>query len=335
MKTRVITIFLILAMVFLFSSQVNFSYAQESQVEFKVSAGNAGGVGSEEHQATQFFGKRLEELSKGRIKVDTFGPEIGDTMSQMERVMEGVQEFWYGDISWPANLHGDFNMFVMAFAFNSQKHMAKFLESERWNSICDELTEKTGVKPLAWNGTRLPRVVMSKKPILSVEDFKGLKMRVPPVPIYEDVWKTIGCSTHKVAWGEIYVALTGGLIESHEGSIDGIWAIRTHEVAPNMVRTDHILSRYIMVVNNEFFNNLPEDLQEAVIQAANDAGDYANSLIDENELMNRYREEGTRIIYDEKLRGKLQQMLSDLAPILEKRGMWSEGLYDYVIDLAQ
>ena len=226
-------------------------------------------------------------------------------------------------------------MFVMAFAFNSQEHMAKYLESERWNNICDELIEKTGVKPLAWNGTRLPRVVMSKKPILSVEDFEGLKMRVPPVPIYEDVWKTIGCSTHRVNWGEIYISLAGGLIEAHEGSIDGIWAIRTHEVAPNMLRTDHILSRYLMVVNNEFFNNLPEDLQKVVVQAANDAGDYANSLINENELLSKYREEGTRIIYDDKLRGKLQLMLSDLAPILEERGMWSEGLYDYVIDLAQ
>jgi len=305
------------------------------KAEYRIIAATNGAIGSEEHQAVKEFGKRLEELSKGRIKVDAFGIELGDAMSQIERLMDGAQQIYFGELTWLANVHKDLNISAMAFTFKNVEHLIQFLQSDRGNKIWNELLEKNGIRVLDFSGRRLPRVVMSKRLLKSIDDFQGLKMRVPEIPIYLRVWKHIGTSTHRVTWGEIYLALATGLVEAHEGPIDGIWAIRTHEKAPYMLRTDHIYSLYFVAVNDKFFRNLPKDLQEAVITAAKDSTRFINTLIHEEKILAKYKAEKTNVIYNEKLREQLLDKLSTLGPQLEAEGFWSKGLYEYAIKLAK
>ena len=142
-------------------------------------AAATGAIGSEEHQGVKEFGKRLEELSNGRIKVDTFGLELGDPMSQIEHVMDGTQQVWLGELAWLANVHKDLNIGAMAFTFRSVDHLNRFLKSERGSQIWKELMEKNGIRVLDFSGQRLPRVVMCKRLLSSIDDFQGLKMRFP------------------------------------------------------------------------------------------------------------------------------------------------------------
>jgi len=306
-----------------------------SKVEYRVIAATNGAIGSEEHQAVKEFGRRLEELSKGRIKVDAFGIELGDAMSQIEHVMDGTQQVYFGELTWLANVHKDLNISAMAFTFRNVGHLIKFLQSERGDQIWRELLEKKGIRVVDFSGQRLPRVVMCKRLLRSIDDFQGLKMRVPEIPIYMRVWKHIGTSTHRVTWGEIYLALASGLIEAHEGPIDGIWAIRTHEKAPYMLRTDHIYSLYFVAVNDKFFRQLPKDLQEAVMTSARDATRFVNGLIDENKILGKYKAQKCNIVYNETLREQLRDKLATLGPQLEADGFWSKGLYEYAIKVAK
>lgn len=305
------------------------------KAEYRVIAATNGAIGSEEHQAVKEFGRRLEELSKGRIKVDAFGVELGDAMSQIEHVMDGTQQVYFGELTWLANVHKDLNISAMAFAFRNVQHLLQFLQSDRGNQIWKELLQKNGIRVLDFSGQRLPRVVMCKRLLRSIDDFQGLKMRVPEIPIYMRVWDYIGTSTHRVTWGEIYLALAGGLIEAHEGPIDGIWAIRTYEKAPYMLRTDHIYSLYFVAVNDKYFQKLPKDLQEAVITAAKDANRFVNGLIDEAKILDKYKAQKCNVVYNEPMREQLRNKLATLGPKLEAEGFWSKGLYEYVSKLAK
>ena len=301
-----------------------------AQAEYRVIAATNGAIGSEEHQAVKEFGKRLEELSKGRIRVDAFGVELGDAMSQIEHVMDGTQQVYFGELTWLANVHKDLNISAMAFAFRNVQHLLQFLQSDRGNQIWKEILQKNGIRVLDFSGQRLPRVVMSKRLLRSIDDFQGLKMRVPEIPIYMRVWDYIGTSTHRVTWGEIYLALAGGLIEAHEGPIDGIWAIRTHEKAPYMLRTDHIYSLYFVAMNDKYFQKLPKDLQEAVITAARESNRFVNSLINEAKILDKYKAQKCNVVYNEPMREQLRNKLAPLGPKLEADGFWSKGLYEYV-----
>jgi TRAP-type C4-dicarboxylate transport system substrate-binding protein len=332
LKTHKIKVIWSLAIIFLLGLNPS---TTKAEAKYSMAGGTAGAIGSEEHQAVQYFGKRLEELSKGQIKVDTFGPEVGNTMSQIERLMDGTQQVWLGELTWLANLHKDINICAFGFAFRSADHLIQFFESEEGKRIFNEVREKNGIRVINFSGKRMPRVVLSKRLLKSVDDFQGLKMRVPPIPIYMKVWKWLGTSTHRVTWGEIYMAMAGGLVEAQEGPPDGIMAIRTHELAPHMLRTDHVNSIYLVTINDNFFQNLPKELQDAVLTAAEDAMRYINVLVDEEKILSKFKEEGTKIIYNDPLVEQLRKKLSPLGPKLEAEGMWKKGLYDYVASMPK
>jgi len=303
--------------------------------EYKMTVGTNGPIGAPEYRACGFFAKQLEERTNGRIKGIAYGAELGAPMEQLENVMSGNQTAYFGELTCFANLHKDLNIAAFAFAFRNDEHLIKFLESEKGTKIWNDIRKEKGINVLDFHGRRLPRVVMSKRPLYTLNDFQGFKMRVPEIPMYMKVWEAIGTDTNRVTWGEVYMALSQGLIEGHEGSIDGNIEIRTFEQAPYMLRTDHIYSLYTLSMNDEFYQKLPEDLKQIVKEVAKETMEFVTGLIVGNEkaYLDELLESGTIIIYNEKLRKQLRDKLNTLAPELEKEGFWSEGLYEYVTQL--
>jgi TRAP-type transport system periplasmic protein len=326
-------IVLVLVCLIFFGSIVAIKAAEE----YKFTVATNAAVGSEEWEAVQFIAEQLEERTDGRIKCDGFGPELGSAPQQIENVMVGNQTAFFGELTWMANLHKDFNITAFAFLFQDNQHLIKFLESEKGTEMWNEILEETGVNVLSFHGERLPRVVMSKKPLFTLDDFQNLKMRVPEIEMYMRVWDALGTDTNRVTWGEMYMALAQGLIEAHEGPIGGIYEVLTHEQAPYMMRTDHIFSLFTFCINDKFYQNLPEDLKQNIQEVIDDAMKYVTELELESEdsIVKSFLDDGTIIIYNEKLRDQLRDKLAPLAPKFEEEGFWSEGLYDYVIQLRK
>lgn len=303
--------------------------------QFNIVAATNGAVGSPEHQAVMHFSERITELTNGRISADGFSGELGAAMDQIEGVMGGTQEVFIGELTWFANLHDDLNIVALAFAFEDNDHIFRYLDSERGQQMWSEMERQQGVRILDYRGERLPRVVMSKRQLDTVDDFQGLAMRVPEIPIYMRIWDFIGTNTNRVAWGEMYMAMAGGLIEAHEGPIDGMLEIRTFEQAPYMHRTDHVYSLYVVAVNNDFYNRLPADLQDAMDRAARESMQFINTLTigRTNEYLNELKDAGTIMVENDELREALRVKLAPIAAELEADGFWSPGLYDYIMDL--
>ncbi|NLN16283.1 MAG: TRAP transporter substrate-binding protein [Firmicutes bacterium] len=310
--------------------------AQAQRAQYRISAGTNGAIGTEEHQSVEYFGRRLAEESNGRFHVDCFSMEIGDAMSQIESVMGGTQEIYIGDLTWFANLNKNLNITGLAFQFKDQEHLLRFLDSEVGQKIWEDIRTQHGVRVLDYRGLRAPRVTMSKRPLNTLADLQGLKMRVPEIPIYMRVWDYIGTATHRVTWGEMYLGLAGGLLEAHEGPLDGILAIRTYEQAPYLHRTDHIYATEVIIINEDFFQSLPADLQEVVVKVAKETGAYYQEIVQTNmeKAMAIMESEGAKIIWNEDLREELRQKLAPLGPQLEQEGYWDPGLCDYVNQLA-
>jgi len=309
----------------------------QARPEYNISAGTNGAIGTEEHQSVEYFGRRLEEETKGRFQVDCFSMEIGDAMAQIEGVMGGIQQVYIGELTWFANLHKDLNIAGLAFQFKNEDHLLKFLHSEWGQRIWEGIRTQHGVKVLDYTGLRAPRVTLSKRPLESLADVQGLKMRVPEIPIYMRVWDHLGAATHRVTWGEMYLGLAGGLLEAHEGPLDGVLAIRTYEQAPYLHRTDHIYSTVLVTINDDFYESLPEDLQEIVGKVAKETTSYYTKIVAEGmeRAQKTMESEGATILFNEDLRDELRQKLAPLGPQLEQEGYWAAGLYDYVNQLAE
>ena len=85
-----------------------------------------------------------------------------------------------------------------------------------------------------------PRVTLSTRPLNSIDDFKGLKLRVPQIPLYVQMAQAFGATPTPVALPEVYTALQSRIVEGLEGTPTSLYVQKYHEVAKNLARTDHI-----------------------------------------------------------------------------------------------
>ena len=129
----------------------------------------------------------------------------------------------YGDVlDWYANWVKDYAILAWGFTFRDADHMQKFLESptyRRWPRSC---ARSRALRILAAAATQ-PRILFSKKPISSLSDLNGVKMRVPEIKTYLKLWETLGTRPSRLAWGEIYLGLKTGVVEAAEGPISSAY----------------------------------------------------------------------------------------------------------------
>jgi len=135
----------------------------------------------------------------------------------------------------------------------------------------------------AWvNGFR--QVTTSTKPIRTVEDMQGLKIRTPPTRIWVDMFKTLGASPAPINASEMYTALQTHVVDAQENPFTIVETYRLFEVQKYLSVTNHMWSNFWVVANADRFNALPPDLQSILRDAVNT---YALSNRREMELSNR------------------------------------------------
>ncbi|TET15639.1 MAG: TRAP transporter substrate-binding protein [Actinobacteria bacterium] len=287
-------------------------------------------------EAAGRFAELVEKYTDGKYKVDVYyGAALGETGDVMEQVMDGkVQLYWCG-ISWLENVADDFKIFSLNWAFDGNDHLAKFFETKRFEEMKAEL-EKLDLKLIGNYAFRNPRNLLTKKPILSIEDIQGVLLRVPPQPMYQKSWAAVGANPTQMDYGEVYMALRQGVIDGMENPIESIFGRSFQEVASYLTFTQHLLNPYVILMTADLFNSLDKDTQNAFIRAAKESGKwFADSLgaVEEEYIRKMMRENSAVFIridttpFSEKIR--------PLAHELEGKGEWSEGLFDYVRSLVE
>ena len=287
-------------------------------------------------EAAGIFAELVEKYTDGKYKVDVYyGAALGETGDVMEQVMDGKVQLYWGGISWLENIVDDFKIFSLNWAFDDNDHLAKFCETERFEEMKAEL-EKLNLKLIGYYAYRNPRNLLTKKPILSIEDIQGVLLRVPPQPMYLRSWAAVGANPTQLDYGEVYMALRQGVIEGMENPIESIYGRSFQEVASYLTFTQHLLNPYAIVMTADLFNGLDKDTQDTFIRAAKESGQwFADNVgaVEEEYIREMMKKNNTVFIridttpFSEKIR--------PLAHELEGKGEWSEGLFDYVRSLVE
>ena len=212
--------------------------------------------------------------------------------------------------------------------------MATFFESQAYQDMAQELIDEQGIRILAQAPIQ-PRMTFTNKPIESADDIDGLKMRVPEIPTYLELWETLGANPTRVAWGEVYLGLRSGVIEAAEGPVSAAYAAKFHEAAPYVLRTDHILTATHILVNESFYQSLSPELQTVLDEAAEEATAWAQeqAINETDELVAKMEQEGATIITID-LEPVREKALSAVERV-ESDGMWTQGLWQSIQDMAE
>jgi TRAP-type transport system periplasmic protein len=292
--------------------------------------GGSDAIGSILDVQNKFFTKLVNERSGGKLKVNFIaGEQLGNDMQVIEQMMQGSVHI-YGDVlDWYANWVKDFAILAWGFTFRDAEHMQRFIDSDTYKDMAERLRKEQGIRILAAAPTE-PRILFAKKPINSLADLSGVKMRVPEIKTYLTLWETLGTRPSRLAWGEVYLGLKTGVVEAAEGPVSSAFAQKFHDAAKYVVRTDHLLSSAHVTMSEKSFAALSPDLQKILVDAAKEATQATRkAAADKTEdTVKQMASQGATLVTID--RGPINARAKDAVSKMEDEGAWAKGLWEKI-----
>jgi len=218
----------------------------------------------------------VEERSKGRIKTTAnYGSELGRQREQCEMVASGSLEMVTSGTSGTGRYVPQLAVFAFPYVFKDDDHVVRSLNA-REDEVSRLLAPHNFVA-IGGQNMGFRHCLIKKRPVSTVADFKGLKMRGPD-PVYAGMFEAFGTDAITCDWSEIYNALQTGVIDGMEASPAMIYSMKFHEQAKYYSKTYHIAAIVYYMFNKEWFENLPKDLQKIVEESAREAAAYQREL---------------------------------------------------------
>ncbi|MCR4264628.1 TRAP transporter substrate-binding protein [Nitratireductor sp. ZSWI3] len=249
------------------------------------------------HKAAVKFGEELKTLTDGRIEVEVYPNEsLGKEMDLINGMQLGTADMTITGESLQ-NWAPMAALLAVPYAYSSLEHMDEVAGGEIGDRIEAEIVEKARVRPVAYFA-RGPRNLTSNREIKSPDDLNGLKLRVPNVPLFVDVWKALGASPTPMAFSEVFTSLQNGTIDGQENPLALIKSANFNEVQKFVNKTEHVRSWIYLVISELTWSKLSDADKDAVMKAAATTQAYERELFlaDEERLVAELQEKGMTFV---------------------------------------
>ena len=278
------------------------------------------------HKAAMKFAEEVNTLSDGRIEVQVFPNEqLGKEIDLINGIQLGTVDMTITGESLQ-NWAQKAALLAIPYALRDLDHLDAVASGEIGDEIEAQITETTQLRPIAYFA-RGPRNLTSNRPIKSPDELNGLRLRVPNVPLFVSVWETLGAKPTPMAFSEVFTSLQSGTIDAQENPLSLIKSASFYEVQENVNLTEHVRSWIYVVIGENQFSSMPEDLQQAVTEAAGRMQEYERELFlaEEQQLVDDLKEQGMEFVevdkqafVDKAKPAVLDALDDDLEPLFEK-----------------
>src|SRR5215204_2800710 len=163
------------------------------------------------------------------------------------------------------------------FVFKGIDHMNKVVQQNILSPIADEVAGKAEVMLIGYAGGGI-RNIFANKPLKTLADIKGLKVRVQGAPIWSKTFAAAGMSPTVIAYNEVYNAIQNNVIAAGENEAAGVESMKFYEVGPNLAMTEHAITIRPICFSGKTFKRLPADLQAAILKAGKEAGAHGRQI---------------------------------------------------------
>lgn len=250
------------------------------------------------HVAAVAFKEKVESESDGRLIVELYpnGQLYGSDREAIEAVQLGNIEMTIPAVAAMASFNEKFQVFDLPFLFNNNEAAYKALDGELGQELMADL-ENNDLKGLVFGENGFRHVSNNEGPIESPEDMEGLKMRTLESPLHTDTFNAFGANASPFAFGELYTALQQGTYDAMDCPISLYYTNKFYEVQDYLTLTGHVYAATALLVNNDVFNNLPEDLQEIMTEAAEEFRTEQRKLAQQQdgEFLEKIKSEGMQV----------------------------------------
>lgn len=244
----------------------------EAAIEIKIAGMKP--EGEPETISMHKFGEHLEKLSNGKYKVKVFPNSIlGKEDSYIAQTRKGIIQMCATGTQTSA-LHPAMAMLETPMLFDSYAHARRAMDGGKTFQLINEgFPEKSNLRTM--NAFPLGfRHFYTKKPLKSVNDLKGLRLRVPNIPLYIRFAKECGISGQAMPFAEVHGALDQGIIDGGDSPLADIVSKKMYEITPEITLTGHILVIHSLYINKDFYDKLPANEKKWFDESARLAADY-------------------------------------------------------------
>lgn len=264
--------------------------------------------------AVKHMSELLEKASGGKHKIKVFNKSaLGSEKETIDQVKIGALDFTRVNVGPMNGICPLTQVPTMPFLFRSVEHMRKVLDGPVGDEILKSC-EAVGFVGLAFYDSGA-RSIYAKRPIKSVADTKGLKIRVQQSDLWVALVSAMGANATPMPYGEVYTGLKTGLIDAAENNVPSYDTAKHFESAKVYSRTEHSMAPEILVMSKVVWDKLSKTEQDQIRAAARQSVAFERQKWDEQEAKSlaRVKAAGSEIVEVDK-----KSFQAVMGPVYEK-----------------
>lgn len=237
--------------------------------------------------------------SHGRLTIQLISEVMGaSSMDKLVMVRDGVvqgRDFADGHFS---TIYPPIQVLSIPYLFANREIAWEVLDGPFGNLLIEDMAKKTGLRPLFWleNGG-FRSYSNNKRAIHSPKDMKGLRIRTMESPLHMKIVSDLGGTPVPIDWGEVYNAIDSGIVDGQENSISTFLIPHFEKIQTDIVMDDHVYGTYTVLVNESWYQALPQDLKD-LLREVSPIVTNANrglSVVNEMESLLYLNEQGVNV----------------------------------------
>jgi tripartite ATP-independent transporter DctP family solute receptor len=235
--------------------------------------------------AVENVGKKLEQATNGRLSVQMFAAmQLGGEKEAIEQAQIGALAMARVSVGALGPVVDALNVINLPFLFRNTSHMQKVIDGAIGQELLDAVTNdaKAGLVGLCWMDAGARSVYDTKRPIQTLADLKGLKIRVIGNPMFVDMMNALGGNGVAMGYDQVFSALQTGVIDGAENNPPSYVFSNHYTAAKYFSLTEHLIVPEVLVFSKKAWTQLSGDDQSLIKKFAREA------QLEERELWNKY-----------------------------------------------
>ncbi len=250
--------------------------------------------------AVENMGKKLEAATNGRISVQMFpSMQLGGEKEAIEQAQIGAIALARVSVGALGPVIDDLNVLNLPFLFRNTAQMQKVIDGPIGQELLDKVTNnpRAGLVAICWMDAGARSVYDTKRPIKSIADLKGLKVRVMGNPMFVDMMNALGGNGVAMGYDQVFSALQTGVVDGAENNPPSFVFDNHYQVAKYYTLTEHLIVPEILVMSRKTWDQLSKEDQALIMKFGREAQLEERALWTkyENDAMEKAKAAGIQI----------------------------------------
>jgi len=275
----------------------------QAQTKMVIKASDVHPLGYPTVEAVMRMGKKLEAATAGRLSIQMFpSMQLGGEKEMIEQAQLGALQIARISVGAVGPVVDDVNVFNLPFIFRNAKHMEAVIDGDIGNELLAKISanEKTNLIALCWMNAGSRNIYNNKRPIRTMADLKGLKVRMMGNPLFVDTMNALGGNGVALGFDQVFSSMQTGVIDGAENNPPSFMAQNHYQVAKYFTMTEHLIIPELLVFSRLSWQKLSPADQALVMKFSKEAQVEQRALWyeAENAAIDKMKAAGTEMIMD-------------------------------------